>query len=62
VSYLVAAAAVLDVPTKQRLLQAPDTASRLRDELKLLRAETAIIRNLPSLPAGDLTRQATSLN
>ena len=28
VSYLVAAAAVLDVPTKQRLLQAPDTASR----------------------------------
>ncbi|MFE5029745.1 LON peptidase substrate-binding domain-containing protein [Streptomyces sp. NPDC056656] len=62
VSYLVAAATVLDVPTKQRLLQAPDTASRLRDELKLLRAETAIIRNLPSLPAGELTRQATSLN
>ncbi|WP_372348684.1 LON peptidase substrate-binding domain-containing protein [Streptomyces sp. KL116D] len=62
VSYLVAAAAVLDVPTKQRLLQAPDVASRLRDELTLLRAETAIIRHLPSLPATDLTRQATSLN
>ncbi|GAA2287881.1 LON peptidase substrate-binding domain-containing protein [Streptomyces kunmingensis] len=62
VSYLVAAAAVLDVPTKQRLLQAPDAASRLRDELKLLRGETAIIRHLPSLPATDLTRQATSLN
>ncbi|MFC7309175.1 LON peptidase substrate-binding domain-containing protein [Streptomyces monticola] len=62
VSYLVAAAAVLDTPTKQRLLQAPDTASRLRDELKLLRAETAVIRNLPSLPAVDLTRGPTSRN
>ncbi|MBY8345827.1 LON peptidase substrate-binding domain-containing protein [Streptomyces spinosirectus] len=62
VSYLVAAAMMLDTPTKQRLLQAPDTASRLRDELKLLRSETAIIRNLPSLPASDLTRGTTSLN
>lgn len=62
VSYLVAAAMMLDVPTKQRLLQAPDTASRLREELKLLRSETAIIRNLPSLPASDLTRGRTSLN
>ncbi|WP_030564442.1 LON peptidase substrate-binding domain-containing protein [Streptomyces aureocirculatus] len=62
VSYLVAAAAVLDTPTKQRLLEATDTASRLRDELKLLRAETAIIRNLPSLPATELTRGTTSLN
>ncbi|MEU6823231.1 LON peptidase substrate-binding domain-containing protein [Streptomyces atriruber] len=62
VSYLVAAAAVLDTGTKQRLLEAPDTASRLRDELKLLRSETAIIRNLPSLPATDLTRGTTSLN
>ncbi|CAL9550235.1 Lon protease [Streptomyces sp. enrichment culture] len=62
VSYLVAAAMVLDTPTKQRLLQAPDTASRLRDELKLLRAETAILRTLPSLPASDLTRGSTSLN
>ncbi|MGW1723737.1 LON peptidase substrate-binding domain-containing protein [Streptomyces sp. NPDC002306] len=62
VSYLVAAAIMLDTPTKQRLLQAPDTASRLRDELKLLRSETAIIRNLPSLPASELTRGPTSLN
>ncbi|WP_018545630.1 LON peptidase substrate-binding domain-containing protein [Streptomyces sp. LaPpAH-108] len=61
-SYLVAAAMVLDTPTKQRLLQAPDTASRLRDELKLLRSETAIIRSLPSLPAFELTRARTSLN
>ncbi|MFJ4470520.1 LON peptidase substrate-binding domain-containing protein [Streptomyces sp. NPDC089424] len=62
VSYLVAAAMMLDTPTKQRLLQAPDTASRLRDELKLLRSETAIIRTLPSLPASELTRAPTSLN
>ncbi|SDC24843.1 LON peptidase substrate-binding domain-containing protein [Streptomyces prasinopilosus] len=62
VSYLVAAAMMLDTPTKQRLLQAPDTASRLRDELRLLRTETAIIRNLPSLPASELTRGPTHLN
>ncbi|MEV7688567.1 LON peptidase substrate-binding domain-containing protein [Streptomyces bungoensis] len=62
VSYLVAAAMMLDTPTKQRLLQAPDTASRLRDELKLLRSETSIIRSLPSLPASELTRAPTSLN
>ncbi|MCC3771707.1 LON peptidase substrate-binding domain-containing protein, partial [Streptomyces sp. UNOC14_S4] len=61
-SYLVAAAAMLDTPAKQRLLQAPDTASRLADELKLLRAETAVISKLPSLPAMDLTRQPTSPN
>ncbi|WP_405873740.1 LON peptidase substrate-binding domain-containing protein [Streptomyces sp. NBC_00005] len=62
VSYLVAAAMMLDTPSKQRLLQAPDTASRLRDELKLLRSETAIIRSLPSLPASELTRGQTNLN
>ncbi|MFD5494139.1 LON peptidase substrate-binding domain-containing protein [Streptomyces sp. NPDC001812] len=62
VSYLVAAAMMLDTPTKQRLLQAPDTASRLRDELRLLRTETAVIRHLPSLPASDLTRGPTNLN
>ncbi|MEV0225896.1 LON peptidase substrate-binding domain-containing protein [Streptomyces sp. NPDC050704] len=62
VSYLVAAAAMLDVPAKQRLLEAADTASRLREELTLLRAETAIIRNLPSLPASELTRTPTNLN
>ncbi|WP_455354387.1 LON peptidase substrate-binding domain-containing protein [Streptomyces sp. SYSU K217416] len=62
VSYLVAAAAVLDTPAKQRLLQAPDTASRLAEELKLLRSETAVIRHLPSLPAIDLTRTPTSPN
>ncbi|MFG2140630.1 LON peptidase substrate-binding domain-containing protein [Streptomyces sp. NPDC048650] len=61
-SYLVAAAAVLDVPAKQRLLEAPDTASRLGQELELLRQESALLGKLPSLPAVDLTRQPTSPN
>ncbi|MFF0626033.1 LON peptidase substrate-binding domain-containing protein [Streptomyces sp. NPDC004296] len=61
-SYLVAAAAVLDVPAKQALLAAPDTADRLRQELKLLRQESAVIGKLPSLPAVELTRQPTSPN
>lgn len=51
-SYLVAAAAVLDVLTKQRLLEAPDTAARLAQELKLLRQESAVLGKLPSLPHG----------
>ncbi|CAM5647601.1 LON peptidase substrate-binding domain-containing protein OS=Streptomyces cyaneofuscatus OX=66883 GN=G3I52_18130 PE=4 SV=1 [Streptomyces cyaneofuscatus] len=62
VSYLVAAAMMLDTPTKQRLLQAPDTASRLRDELKLLRSETAIIRIRPLPALVNLTRGPTSSN
>ena len=62
VSYLVAAAVVLDVPTKQRLLEIPDVGSRLRQELGLLRTEAAVIRHLPSLPATELTRTPTHLN
>ncbi|OEU97063.1 LON peptidase substrate-binding domain-containing protein [Streptomyces oceani] len=62
VSYLVAAATVLDTPSKQRLLQAPDTATRLAEELRLLRRETAVIGKLPSLPAAELTRGPTSRN
>ncbi|PJE98505.1 ATP-dependent protease [Streptomyces carminius] len=62
VSYLVAAATVLDTPTKQRLLQAPDTATRLAEELRILRRETALIGRLPSVPAAELTRLPTSPN
>ncbi|MFD4374961.1 LON peptidase substrate-binding domain-containing protein [Streptomyces sp. NPDC058486] len=62
VSYLVAAAAMVDVPTKQRLLEAPDTTVRLREELALLRAETAVLRHLPSLPAVELTQAPTHPN
>ncbi|QXE37358.1 LON peptidase substrate-binding domain-containing protein [Streptomyces sp. GMY02] len=62
VSYLVAAAVVLGTPGKQRLLEAPDIAARLREELKLLRAETAVLRHLPSLPAVTLTHTPPSPN
>lgn len=61
-SYLVAAAVVLETPVKQRLLEAPDTASRLTEELRLLRRECTVIGKLRTLPAVELTRQAPSPN
>jgi Lon protease-like protein len=61
-SYLVAAASILDLTDKQRLLGAPDAATRLRLERSLLRRENAIIDPLPSLPAVDLLRQGVTLN
>ncbi|MFE0460570.1 LON peptidase substrate-binding domain-containing protein [Kitasatospora sp. NPDC058965] len=61
-SYLVAAAAILEVPVKQRLLACPDTTERLTAELELLRRETALLNWLPSVPAVDLTRQPFSPN
>lgn len=61
-SYLVAAASVLETPVKQQLLACPDTAQRLAAELELLRRETAVLSWLPSLPAVDLTRQSFSPN
>ena len=61
-SYLVAAAAILDLTDKQRLLSAPDAAARLRLERSLLRRENAILEPLPSLPAVDLLRQGVTLN
>jgi hypothetical protein len=60
--YLVAAAMVLDVTDKQRLLEAPGTAARLDLELALLRRESAFFDLLPSLPAVELTRVPTSPN
>ena len=61
-SYAVAAGAVLDLTDRQRLLEAPDTASRLRAELALLRRETTLFGLLPSLPAVELTRVPASPN
>jgi Lon protease-like protein len=61
-SYLVAAGTVLDLGEKQRLLEAADTATRLRAELALLRRETALLELLPSLPAVELTRVPASPN
>lgn len=54
VSYLVAAGMVLDLAQRQRLLEVPDTASRLEVELRLLARERALLEALPSLPQTDL--------
>jgi Lon protease-like protein len=57
VSYLVAAAMLLDVTEKQRLLTIPDTSARLRVETSLLRRETGLLTRLRALPAVDLLRR-----
>jgi hypothetical protein len=61
-SYAVAAAMILEVPTKQLLLAAPDTATRLREERRLLARERGVIRVIPSLPAVDFAQIAVSPN
>jgi uncharacterized protein len=61
-SYLVAAAMLLDLTDKQRLLEAPDAGARLRAELALLRRERLILDRLPSVPATDLVTEAGSPN
>ncbi len=61
-SYLVAAASVLDTGDKQRLLAADSASDRLTAELALLRRENAVLAKLPSLPAVELTRQAFNPN
>jgi Lon protease-like protein len=61
-SYLVAAAMVLDRTDKQDLLEASDAASRLRAELALLRRERVMLTHLPSLPGADIAREAGSPN
>lgn len=50
VSYVVAAAMVLDLPEKQALLAIPDASTRLRRELSLLRRENALMDAAPDEP------------
>ncbi|GAA2517156.1 LON peptidase substrate-binding domain-containing protein [Pilimelia columellifera] len=49
-SYLVAATAELTVADRQRLLAAPDAATRLRMELGLLRRETQLLARVRAVP------------
>lgn len=50
-SYLVAGALVVDRGQKQRLLEAPDAAARLRMEAELLARENGLLSRLPTTPA-----------
>ncbi|NUU23785.1 MAG: LON peptidase substrate-binding domain-containing protein [Streptomycetaceae bacterium] len=61
-SYLVAAAMVLDLTDKQGLLVARDGTLRLREELSLLRRENALLTHLRALPAVELVRQGVTSN
>lgn len=61
-SYLVAAALVVDLSVHQWLLAKPTTADRLAAECKLLRSELAMMSGVPSLPAVDLAGTAQPAN
>ncbi len=61
-SYLVAAAMVLDLDERQQLLEAPDAAARLAAERQLLRREAGVLRALRAVPGVDLTGTAPSAN
>ncbi|MFC7548478.1 LON peptidase substrate-binding domain-containing protein [Plantactinospora sp. GCM10030261] len=49
-SHLVAATAALTLADRQRLLAIPDTAERLRAELRLLNRESALLRQVRAVP------------
>ena len=53
-SYVVAAAMVIDLPERQSLLAEPDALARLNAQRALLSRETAMLRTTTSRPAPDL--------
>src|SRR6266536_902473 len=53
-SYLVAAAMILDLPVRQQLLAEPHAERRLGAERALLARETTMLRSLTATPAPDL--------
>lgn len=61
-SYLVAAAVVLELPERQALLELATTAERLQSELILLRREIGLVDAFRSLPAIDLLREVPTPN
>jgi Lon protease-like protein len=61
-SYLVAAAIVVDLPVKQGLLEEPDACRRLLAERKLLGLEMRMLRSLTATPAPDLRFSPYSQN
>lgn len=61
-SYIIAAAMIIDLPERQSLLAAPDAAARLRAERSLLVREIGMLRATTSRPAPDLSKQRYSPN
>jgi Lon protease-like protein len=61
-SYVVAAAMILDLPDRQALLEAPTALARLRAERALIRREIALLRATRSRPAPDLKHVRFSEN
>jgi Lon protease-like protein len=61
-SYLVAAAMIIELPDRQELLAKPDAVSRLTAERALLSREVAMLRSLGSTPAPDLRSSPYSPN
>jgi uncharacterized protein len=61
-SYLVAAAVVVDLPVKQGLLEEPDAVRRLTAERALLVRESQMLRSLTATPAPDLRYSPYSPN
>lgn len=59
-SYLVASAALLTLDDRQALLERDSTRERIRHELRLLRRETALVRELRVVPTSlaEITLQA----
>jgi Lon protease-like protein len=53
-SFIVAAAMVIDLPERQALLAEPDAAARLNAERGMLSKETSVLRTTTSRPAPDL--------
>jgi hypothetical protein len=61
-SYIVAAAMIVELPDKQELLAEPDATRRLAAERTMLTRETTLLRTLPSTPAPDLRHTPYSPN
>jgi Lon protease-like protein len=61
-SYIVAAAMIIDLPERQALLAAPDGLTRLRAERSLLVREIGMVRATTSRPAPDFTKERYSPN
>jgi len=61
-SFMVAAAMIIDLPDRQALLAEPDTGQRLNLQRAMLSRETAMLRTTTSRPAPDLRNTPYNLN